>query len=173
MEWLKNINIKEILKIENWSLELLVSLTIITTIVLFIPENINAPINRVVKQYTDYIVLLNIISWFMLIIFIVNRIINKYKSEKLKKKIVDEIFSLSGKEYNIIKEIINNDDLIIIADYHSGTVYNLTQKGYITMTGSQYAIAEGNLGELFVRFTINPKVYRIIKDNKKLTEKFM
>lgn len=41
MNWFKKIDVKELLKIENWSIEILISVFITTMVLLLIPENTN------------------------------------------------------------------------------------------------------------------------------------
>lgn len=172
MKWFENIDYKEILKIENWSIEFIISLSIITTIILYLPENINTNINETINKYNDLILFVNVLSWFLLIVVIINFMINKIKEIQTKKMMINDILNLTDEEHSILKAILNDKDLTIIADMNSGTIYNLNQKGYIYMTGNQYATSVGDFGEIYIKFTINPKLRNFIKENKSLKNKF-
>ena len=95
MKWFENIDYKEILKIENWSIEFIISLSIITTIILYLPENINTNINETINKYNDLILFVNVLSWFLLIVVIINFIINKIKEIQTKKMMINDILNLT------------------------------------------------------------------------------
>lgn len=173
MKFLSDIDWKNILKVENWRIELLTSLSIVLTVILMVPDSFNTSIKSFTGKYGDWVLLIDIILITLIGTYCFTSIKNKNKTKKNRLSRIDWLKSLNEEHTTILRNILTDSNETIVLDQNDGLTYYLLQNGVITMTGSQYAVDVGYNGEIYCRFTISQSVRKLIYEEENLKKKFL
>ena len=174
---------KEFLEIFKLPPSILAAISIVTGLILFLPEKIIDVFYLLdfKNKYGPVIGMAFIISVTMLIVLIVmwtvKKLINNYKSKKYIKKTIKYLVELDNNKTNLIKKFIKQADHTLQLPTNNGTTVELSSNNIISLAGGTQPVSFGDIFDgdentMYLNYFLQPWVIQLIEKESILLEKY-
>lgn len=174
---------KDFLEILRLPPSILSALTLVTGLILLLPEEIVKKLYMYEfrNNYGFVISLVFLISLAMLIVLLIiwciKQINRRIKDKKLKEKRIQYLQDLDLTKSELIKKFIKAKDHTLNLPTNSGNTIELSSYGLISPAGKTQLVTFGDIftgdeNTIYINYFLQPWVIKMIKEEKNLRDKF-
>lgn len=156
---------------------ILFAISFTTGLILFLPEDILSKMYLINfrNKFGFIIGILFFLSVSILIVFILSYIIekikNKIKTHKYKKRRIEYLLRIDKSKTNLIKEFIKNETHTLSLPMNNGSVLELEYLKIISTAGNTQ-LANYDYDDVYLKYFLQPWVLDLIINNDELKKKF-
>lgn len=174
---------KEFLEIFKLPPSILSAISIVTGIILFLPDNVIKIfyLIELKSKYGNFIGMLFIISVTMLTVLLImwsaKKIIKKYKIRRLRKLRIKYLIDFDGNKTKLIKRFIKERDHTLELATNNGVTVELNCNQVIAPAGNTQLFSFGNVlygdeNTVYIKYFLQPWVINLIEKEELLRKKF-
>lgn len=174
---------KEFLEIFKLPPSILTAISIVTGLILFLPERIISVFYLLdfKNKYGSIIGIVFIISITMLFVLVVmwfaKKIIEKYKTKRIIKRRIKYLLELDENKTKLIKKFINQKDHTLNLPTNNGVTVELNSMQVISFAGNMQPVTFGDIFDgdentMYINYFLQPWVINLTEKEEALREKY-